>query len=161
MRRALLLLPLLLFAVHATAQTAQTAPQDEPKALYTTIAALDAKLFDAYNRCDLETFASFFPEKFEFYDDQGGLDTDRAEVIAALRKYICGKATRELVAGTLEVYPMKDFGAVEIGVHRFHHPGHDDTEPLGEAKFVHLWQYKNGTWKLTRVISFDHHAVPR
>jgi hypothetical protein len=155
MRRALLV-PLLFLAMGASAQKA---PDD--KALYATIAALDAKLFDAYNRCDMEAFASFFPAKFEFYDDQGGVDTDRDAVIAALRKYICGKATRELVPGTLEVYPMQGYGAVETGVHRFHHPGHDDTEPLGEAKFVHLWQYKDGGWKLTRVISFNHHAVPR
>ncbi|MBV8517870.1 MAG: nuclear transport factor 2 family protein [Acidobacteria bacterium] len=157
MRRALLV-PLLLLAIHASAQNA--APPDE-KTLTATITALDAKLFDAYNRCDMDTFASFFPEKFEFYHDQGGLETDRTGMIASLRKYICGKVTRELVPGTLEVYPMNGFGAVEIGVHRFHHPGHDDTEPLGEAKFVHLWQYKDGVWQLTRVISFDHHAVPR
>ena len=35
------------------------------------------------------------------------------------------------------------------------------TEPVGEAKFVHLWQYKNGAWKITRVISYDHHALPK
>ena len=40
---------------------------------------------------------------------------------------------RELVPGTLKIYHMKGYGAVEIGVHRFHHPGHDDTEG-GSAK---------------------------
>lgn len=58
----------------------------------------------------------------------------------------------KLVDGTLVVYPLKGYGAVEIGVHRFYHPyaqGH------GEAKFLQLWQYKDGTWKITRVISFD------
>jgi hypothetical protein len=27
---------------------------------------------------------------------------------------------------------------------------------VGEAKFIHLWQETNGTWQITRVISFDH-----
>jgi len=26
----------------------------------------------------------------------------------------------------------KGYGAVEMGVHRFHHPGHEDTEGVGE-----------------------------
>ena len=49
--------------------------------------------------------------------------------------------TRELVPGTLQVYYMKGYGAVEMGVHRFHPPGHEDTEAVGEGKFIHLWQY--------------------
>jgi hypothetical protein len=57
------------------------------------------------------------------------------------------------------VYPIATYGAVEIGVHRFHHPGHEDTEGVGEAKFIQLWQQKDGAWKLTRVISFDHHGA--
>jgi len=56
---------------------------------------------------------------------------------------------------------MKGYGAVEIGVHRFHHPGHEDTERVGEGRFIHLWQYKDGAWKITRVISYDHHAAAK
>ena len=54
---------------------------------------------------------------------------------------------------------MKGFGAVQIGVHRFHHPGRDHIEPVGEAKFIHLWRYEDGAWTITRVISFDHHSL--
>jgi hypothetical protein len=42
-------------------------------------------------------------------------------------------------------------------VHRFTHPGLDNE--LGEAKFITLWQNKNGVWKVTRVISYDHAPV--
>jgi hypothetical protein len=59
------------------------------------------------------------------------------------------------------VYPIANYGAVEIGVHRFHHPGHEDTESVGEAKFIELWQNKEGGWKLARVISFDHQSVKK
>jgi len=62
-----------------------------------------------------------------------------------------------LVPGSLEVYPIKGYGAVEIGIHRFTHP--NDPTSLGEAKFIHLWQLKDGVWRVTRVISFDHHPV--
>lgn len=77
----------------------------------------------------------------------------------AVKKNICGKVTRELVRGTLEVYPIANYGALEIGVHRFLHPGQAKPAPDGQAKFIHLWQNKDGIWKLARIISFDHHAV--
>src|SRR6266576_2059930 len=98
-------------------------------------------------------------EDVEFYHDQGGVTLGRAALTESVKNNICGKVTRELVPGSLQVYYMKGFGAVEIGVHRFHHPGHEDTEPVGEAKFIHLWQYEDGAWKITRIISYDHHAV--
>ena len=82
-------------------------------------------------------------------------------MLESVKNNICGKVRRELVPGTLEVYPMDGYGAVEMGVHRFHHPGRENTEPTGEAKFVHLWQNKEGAWKITRVISYDHRALPK
>ncbi len=122
-------------------------------------AALDAALFDSYNRCDLEKFAAFMDENVEFYHDQGGVTLGRAALTDSVKKNICGKVTRELVPGSLKVYHMKGYGFVEMEVHRFHHPGHDDTEGVGEGQFVHLWQYKDGAWRVTRVISYDHHAA--
>ena len=123
------------------------------------IASLDAALFDSYNHCDMDKFGSFFVTDVEFYHDQGGVTLGKAALVEAVQKNICGKVTRELVSGSLQVYPMKGYGAVEMGVHRFHHPGHDETEGVGEGKFIHLWQYKDGSWKITRVISYDHHAA--
>ena len=122
-------------------------------------AALDAALFDSYNQCDLEKFASFFVEDVEFYHDQGGVTLGRAALTESVKKNICGKTTRELVPGSLKVFHMKGYGMLETGVHRFHHPGHEATEGVGEGQFIHLWQYKDGAWKITRVISYDHHAA--
>lgn len=126
-----------------------------------TITALDAALFDSYNKCDLDKFASFFVENVEFYHDQGGVTLGRAALTDSVKKNICGKTTRELVPGTMQVFYMKGYGAIEMGVHRFHHPGHEDTEGVGEGRFIHLWQYKDGAWKITRVMSYDHHAAPK
>jgi len=80
-------------------------------------------------------------DNVEFCHDQGGVTLGKADLTDSVRKNICGKVTRELFAGTLQVYPMKGYGAVEMGVHRFHQPGHEDTERVGEAKFIHFWQY--------------------
>ena len=124
-----------------------------------TVKALDAALFDSYNRCDLEKFASFFVDDVEFYHDQGGVTLGRAALTDSLKKNICGKTTRELVS--MQVFYMKGYGALETGVHRFHHPGHEDTEGVGEGQFIHLWQYKDGAWKITRVVSYDHHAAAK
>ena len=62
---------------------------------------------------------------------------------------------RTLLPETLEVYPLKGYGAVEIGIHRFHHPRHPE-DGMGDAKFITLWHNKDGAWRVTRVISYDH-----
>jgi len=123
------------------------------------VGALDSELFDSYNRCDLDKFSSFFVDDVEFYHDQGGVTLGKAKLLESLKMNICGKVSRELVSSSVQVYLMKGYGAVQTGSHRFHHPGREDTEPVGEAKFIHLWRYKDGAWKITRVISYDHHAL--
>jgi hypothetical protein len=120
------------------------------------ITALDKQLFDAYNTCNIERLGALVTDDLEFYHDKTGLAVGKQPFLDAIKKNICGKVTRELVAGSLEVYPLHGYGAVEIGVHRFHHPGDSD---VGEAKFVTLWQYKDGAWKVSRVISYDHGGV--
>jgi hypothetical protein len=57
---------------------------------------------------------------------------------------------QELVPGTLEVYPLAGYGAVEIGVHRFLPPCEQDHGVVAEAQFIHVWRYKDGMWKITR-----------
>ncbi len=161
-RMAFLFLACVLYGLRAEAQKVPALEDIKNQAeLDKAIATLDAALFDSYNRCDLEKFATFFVENVEFYHDQGGVTLGRADLTESVKKNICGKTTRELVPGTLQVYYMKGYGALEMGVHRFHHPGHEDTEGVGEGKFIHLWQYKYGAWKITRVISYDHHAAAK
>jgi hypothetical protein len=128
-----------------------------PMSIEQTVASLDRTLFDAYNTCDLVTFKSLLADDIEFYHDKTGVTLGKDKLTEAIKNNICGKVTRELV-GKLEVYPMQGTGAVEIGVHRFHHPG-QAPDVLGEAKFVLLWVYKDGAWKVSRVFSFDHHEI--
>ena len=137
----------------ANGQSPQSTPTTQD-ALYQTVAALDAKLFNAVNNCDIKTVDSMWADDAEFYHDKTGLMVGRENIVNAIKNNLCGKVTRQLVPGTLEVYPLNGYGAVEIGVHRFYHPG--DKANVGEAKFIHVWQNTDGVWKITRVISYDH-----
>ena len=142
-------------ALSANAQSSKPAPPAQD-ALYQTISALDTKLFDAVNQCDMKTVDSMWADDAEFYHDKTGLMVGRQNIVDAIKNNLCGKVNRQLVAGTLEVYPLNGYGAVEIGVHRFYHPYTQDHGEVGEAKFIHVWQNKDGVWKITRVISYDH-----
>src|ERR1044072_5105739 len=100
--------------------------------LLRTIKALDAAVFDAYNRCNLEKFGSFFIEDVELYHDNGGLtDRSRQSLGEWAKKTTSVKVKREWAAGNVGVYPLRGFGAVEMGVHRFHPPGYENAEPVG------------------------------
>jgi hypothetical protein len=123
------------------------------------ITTLDKELFDAYNNCDIDKLGTLVVDDLEFYHDKTGLAVGKQVFLDAIKNNICGKVTRKLVEGSLEVYPLKGYGAVEIGVHRFYHPGTQDHGDVGEAKFITLWQYKDGAWKVSRVISYDHHGA--
>jgi len=152
MERLLFFSLLVLLSLGVVRTDAQSAAQPDP--LFTTIQSLDTKLFDAYNHCDLTTLGTMVSDDLEFYHDQTGLSVGKEPFLAAIKQNICGKVQRELLSGTLEVYPLKGYGAVEIGIHRFHHP--ENAENVGDAKFVTLWQNKDVVWKVTPVISYNH-----
>lgn len=124
----------------------------ESKELYDTIVYLDSVLFDAYNTCKLEVFDKYLSEDIEFYHDKGGLSTSKKDIMAGLKNNICGKVTRELVKGSIEVYPINNYGAVQMGSHIFHNNQEKESTPR-IGKFVHIWHHKNGEWKITRVVS--------
>jgi Domain of unknown function (DUF4440) len=146
-------------SILAQAIAAAPAPRPAPDALFLTISAVDKQLFDDIDTCDMKALAEFWSEDAEFYHDKGGLMVGRQNIVDSIKNNLCGKVKRELVPGTLEVYPINNYGAVEIGVHRFLHPWAQDHGEVGEAKFIHLWRYKDGKWQITRVISYDHGAA--
>jgi hypothetical protein len=152
----LLLVSLLFMPLGLLAQSAKPA---EPT-LLETVQGLDAALFDAYNHCDIAKLSSLVDDNLEFYHDKDGLSIGKAVFLESYKKNICNKVQRMLVPASLEVYPLNGYGAVEMGTHRFQQPA-NPAEGIGEARFVMLWQHKDNTWKLTRVISYDHGALAR
>lgn len=153
MKPFIALVAALFVAGAATAQTQQPAryiPDDT--ALYRTIVQQDSIFFHAYNTCDMATQEAMYADSIEFYHDKGGLMTSKKELLEATRKNICGKVTRLLEQGSIEVYPIKGFGAIETGTHRFHNNQEPDA-PSHPGKFIIIWKQAGTRWQLSRVVS--------
>ncbi len=120
--------------------------------LYDAILGMDKTFFDAYNSCDLEKQAAIYADGIEFYHDQGGLMTSKQAILDATEKNICGKVSRELVQGSVEVYPIKGYGAVQIGFHKFYNNQEPDAIST-PSKFIVMWKKEGENWKMAKVIS--------
>lgn len=146
----------------AAAAFTASAGTPQPASLQDTIAAEDRAVFDSFNRCadpaQLQSHANHFAPDVEFYHDTGGVTWTRDAMIANTAKHVCGHYTRELVAGSLRVYPLKDFGAISQGVHRFCRVDTGTCE--GEADFTIVWRQHDGHWQVTRVLSYGHRPNP-
>jgi uncharacterized protein DUF4440 len=154
---AFAILPALAFSASAAEKVA--APmQDE---LTREISALDTAVFDAFNHCSdparLQEHAGYFAADVEFYHDTGGVTWTRDAMIANTGKYVCGHFTRELIPGSTKVYPIKDFGALSQGVHRFCQI--DSGKCEGLADFTIVWRKQDGEWRITRVLSYGHRTA--
>lgn len=159
----------MLLAMLVAAAVAAPAPPTG-KALAEAIAAADAEFFRRFfNLCELAGLNSAITPDFEFYHDKHGLvATDGPTFVALITKDCASKqapdawrSRRELVAGTLKVWPIGAWGAVEQGEHLFYErKGNGPERKVGRAAFTHVWEYKAGTWRLARVLSYDHAAVP-
>jgi ketosteroid isomerase-like protein len=130
----------------------------------------DAAFWKAYNACDVPAMAEFFTEDVEFYHDRGGATLGHPAFVAALREGLCGnpdsRLRREAVDGTVHVFPLKKndvvYGAILSGEHVFYVRQKDKPEFLdGRAKFTHLWMLKDGVWRMSRILSFDHGPAVR
>ena len=145
-------------AVPASSDRPVTKQAADP--LFETISALDTAVFDAFNKCSspeqLQKHASYFAPDVEFYHDTGGVTWSRQEMIANTEKYVCGNFRRELVPDTLEVFQIKDFGAIAQGSHRFCQFASGKCE--GIADFAIVWSNQNGHWQITRALSYGHRA---
>lgn len=149
----------LLFFLSAGAFAAENKTSVTP--LFETIAALDAAVFDAFNKCSdpaqLQKHTGYFVPDVEFYHDNGGVTWSRDSMIANTKKNACGKFSREIMPGTLQVFPIKDYGAIAQGSHRF---CQFDTKTCdGIAEFVMVWANMDGVWKITRALSYGHRAA--
>lgn len=153
-RLTLLCIIALALVSQAAAQSKKVSPVSQE--LYNEIAHMDSVLFGFFNTQNFDKFKSFFTEDLEWFQDNDGLVPYKTVFEnfgnTFKREY---KLTRELVKGSLEVHPIKNYGAIEIGMHQFRH-FENGKEEIGTFKFLMIWQKKNGQWKISRVISYDH-----
>ena len=147
---------LVLMFLFSTCNHLQAQEKNQGDSLYGQIAHMDSVMFNAFNKRDVKTFERLFSTDLEFYHDKGGLTGYQytMDFMRSVAKNENG-LKRELVAGSLEVYPIKDYGAIEIGSHRFCHD-ENEKKDCGTFKFVHIWKRTGNEWKVTRVISYDH-----
>ena len=146
-----------LFVIPAQAQGIPA--RADSGALHAIIAERDSALFAAFNRCDTTAIAAFFTPDLEFYHDWNGLLGPRDRFVSGFsegcRRGEIGR--REVVPNTMEVYPMRNVGALQVGKHRFFVRDADGRERPGAiARYVMLWRNSDGTWRVSRVLSFDH-----
>lgn len=133
--------------------TAQVTESSTSGRLFTELVRMDSILFDiAFVSCDADRFRCLFTSDAEFYHDKvpPAYDADVSTLEGCPKD---GGVRRVLVPGSLRVYPIAEFGAIQMGEHRFLEA---DSETGTIAKFVHLWSDRDGEWRIARVLSFDH-----
>lgn len=116
------------------------------------IEQMDAQFFQAYNTCDIEKQAAIYSDSIEFFHDKGGLMTSKKALLEGTKTNICGKVTRILIPNSIEVYPIQNYGAIEMGYHRFYN-NQEPTAPSKPSKFIIVWKKEHEIWKITKVIS--------
>jgi hypothetical protein len=130
--------------------------------LFDELARMDSAIFDAsFVTCDAAKANAIFADDVEFYHDKDGLSSGE-QVRENTRRLTAScparhGVTRTIVPGSLRVYPIEGYGAVQVGVHRFDERG---SATSTVARFVSVWRMQDKTWRLARVLSLDHAVVP-
>lgn len=154
MRATIVWAALVAVALPLDAQTPRATNADQ--ALQVEIVRADSLLFAAFNGRDLRRLKTFFAPDLEFYQDNEGLE-NYAQTLKDFQEMFHqpSRIRRELVPGSVEVYPIKNYGAIEVGSHRFCHEESKRTE-CGTFKFLHVWRKTGKTWRLSRIVSYAH-----
>lgn len=125
--------------------------------LFSILKVKDNQLFEeGFNQCNLKLVEDLVTNDIEFYHDKDGITKSRKKFINSIRENLCSsgknKIRRVLDEASFEVFPLykkgKLYGAVQNGIHSF-----GDIK----ANYSHVWLIKNNTWKLSRVLSYNHH----
>lgn len=156
--RSLLAIPALALLSSCSHHPPSATPPLVPTVGTTTIAALDSSLFAAFNAHDAATLGTWFTPDLEFYHDKTGLagyDSTMAGFTRLFTQPATADMSREIVPGTLEVYPLGDFGLLEVCQHRFCHT-ENSKEECRTFKNIMVWRKEGASYKVSRVISFDH-----
>lgn len=146
-----------LYSLFASAQV------DKTSDLFKILKSKDSIIFEStFNKCEIEKLDNIIAEDFEFYHDVSGLQ-DRTKFMKIIKTGLCatpGNIHRDLVAGSLEVHPLKNngelYGAIQKGKHTFKEKQDGLLKTVGIADFTHLWALENNKWKLKRVLSYNH-----
>ncbi len=163
-KTTLLFVTLLLFPT--TILNAQNQTKFKQK-LETIITHHDSIFWSGFNTCNLEIMKNYVSDDLEFYHDENGLTKGAETFLKISNKNLCSsrenwKLRREVIEESIKIYPINNYGAIISGDHQFYITEQNKPEYLdGVAKFTHIWQLKDGVWKMTRILSYDHKAPPQ
>ena len=143
--------------------------QNRDEKLSEIILLRDSLFWKAYNSCDTARYSEFITSDVEFYHDKGGITLGLEKLLEITKKNLCGpndfRLRREAVPGSVRVFPMERegevYGAIISGAHVFYIRQAGQEKLDGLAKFTHLWLLKDGDWKMTRILSYDHGPAPQ
>jgi ketosteroid isomerase-like protein len=134
--------------------------------LYDEILKADTEFFKAFfDACDVETVRRYIADDFEMFHDKGGLVSSSGAEFVKITQDKCKRqaegtdflSARKLVPESMKVYALNNYGAIQVGTHRFYAVQKDKPDRLTETGlFTHVWKEENGQWKLARVLSYDH-----
>src|SRR5690606_42118919 len=105
----------------------------------------------------LERHSAQFSEWDVFFQECTGCPWRREAMRDNTDRHACGRYTRELVEGSVQVLPVDEFGAVWQGRHRFCDTVTGACDGL--ADFTMVWRLHEGRWTITRVLSYGHRAA--
>lgn len=155
----LISLTVLQTTLQITAQDIWSRPND----LRREITKMDSILFNAFNNCDIETLEKLHAEDLEFYHDLTGLTNGRQSFIESVKNGVCKGDViikRTLMKETMQVYPLNNFGAIQINDHRFDILVIKTEEKMTSvAKTIVIWKLIDGQWQIARTMSYDHKMV--
>jgi hypothetical protein len=125
----------------------------------------DSLFWNSYNNCTTDQLSQFLTNDIEFYHDNGGITLGAENLVNSIAKNICGnsegKIRRSVVSSSQKIHFLKNsdaiYGAIIMGEHLFYITPIGKKEKLtGAAQFTNLWILKDDTWKMSRILSYDH-----
>ncbi|GEQ86427.1 hypothetical protein ULMS_19350 [Patiriisocius marinistellae] len=142
---------------------------NETNTLKEIIFKQDSLMFNAmFNTHDVNYVKNNITSDIEFYHDKGGKTGNNANDLIKTMERIWKKMDagekpwlrRELIEESFEVYPINNYGAMQVSDHKFYERQADGSELLVEtAKIIHLWNEAEEGWKLEKILSYDHKPV--
>lgn len=134
------------------------------------VIAADLAVFRAvFDTCDVEALSGMVTDDLEFFHDKGGLTSTTGKAFLDSIHDKCERqkagtdflSSRELDRDSVKVYAINNYGAIEIGTHRFYALVEGKPKRLTEtAQFTMVWKKDGERWRLARVLSYDHRLAP-
>jgi hypothetical protein len=130
--------------------------------LETTVLQKDKQFWQAYNTCNVNEIRNYFTDDMEFYHDKSGLTSSLEAFMKSISENLCGannpKLQRKPIEDSIKVFPLNNYGAIISGKHTFYRVENGHQILDGVAQFTHIWRHRDGVWKMSRVLSYDHQA---